>query len=291
MVNKRYKIGNLIFKISSPVDYKDEGTLSLFLTNEEKEDFKVNIELVDKLPQKIDNPIYASNEKICTEDSKEACCYFKNIDSFGKNDLIYARKRMKYGEDKCTISILEYMQDKICERVILIFLSLEELLAEKRCVIFHSSYINLNGKAIIFTGPCGMGKSTQANLWNKYRNTPIINGDKTLLYEDNKVFMAGGLPISGSSVFCENVSLPIGAIIKLGQSRENMIKRLTGFDAFNAVMGSCYPVTYSKYLINKEIDFAEKLSANVPVFYYECLPNESAVDYLEEMLCQVQENL
>ena len=291
MVNKKYKIGNLIFEINSPVDYKDEGTLSLFLIDEGKADFKVNIELVDTLPDKIDNLVYASNDKICTEDGKEACCYFKNTDSFGKNDIIYAKKSMAYGENKCTISILKSMKNKICERVILIFLSLEELFAEKDCVIFHSSYVNFKEKAIIFTGPCGIGKSTQANLWNKYMNAPIINGDKTLLYKDNNIYMAGGLPISGSSEFCGNLSLPIGAIIKLGQAKENMIKRLTGFDAFNAVMGSCYPVTYSKYLINKEIDFAERLSENVPVFYYECLPDESAVYYLEEMLCQVQENL
>lgn len=287
MATKKYKIGNLVYEIICPIDYEEKEPVSNFLTDEERTDYTVNVELVDELPQNVEKPIYDTVSKCCTEIGDELCCYFRDTDSFGKDDKIYARKKMKYGEKQCTISVLKSMQHKICSRLLIILMSMEELTTENDCVIFHSSYINLNGKAIIFTGPCGIGKSTQADLWQKYRNTPIINGDKSLLYIENSVAMAGGLPFSGSSEYCDNLNLPIGAIVKLGKAKKNKANLETGFEAFNTILRSCYPVTYSQNLINRQIDFAEKFSEKVPVIHFECTPDESAVNYLEDKLWQV----
>ena len=40
-------------------------------------------------------------------------------------------------------------------------------LLQRSAVILHASYIDWDGSAILFTGPSGTGKSTQAELWEQ----------------------------------------------------------------------------------------------------------------------------
>ena len=44
----------------------------------------------------------------------------------------------------------------------------------------HSSLIRSHGEGLMFIGPSGIGKTTQAELWHAYRNADIINGDMVL---------------------------------------------------------------------------------------------------------------
>ena len=44
-------------------------------------------------------------------------------------------------------------------------LSFERVILQNNGVILHSSFIKYNDYAILFSGPSGVGKSTQANLW------------------------------------------------------------------------------------------------------------------------------
>ena len=54
-------------------------------------------------------------------------------------------------------------------------------LFQNRIIHLHSSYIIYHDKAILFTGPSGIGKTTQAELWRDYQGAEIINGDVTLI--------------------------------------------------------------------------------------------------------------
>ncbi len=69
--------------------------------------------------------------------------------------------------------------------------------------------------AVLFTAPSGTGKSTQAELWRKHRGASIINGDCTLIAEDDGVFTAFGFPFSGTSGIFENRKAPIAAVVYL----------------------------------------------------------------------------
>ena len=73
---------------------------------------------------------------------------------------------------------------------------------------------------ILFSGPSGIGKSTQAGLWTKYRKARVINGDRTLLKKENGRWMSLGWPICGSSEICYNEAYPVKAVIFLGQGND-----------------------------------------------------------------------
>ena len=105
--------------------------------------------------------------------------------------------------------------------------------AVKRQIIqLHSSLIDYQGNGLMFLGPSGIGKTTQAELWNQYRDALIINGDVVFVQETPDAFLGWGTPWHGSSPYCENTSVPVKALIVLKQAQENSIRELTGFEKF-----------------------------------------------------------
>ena len=161
--------------------------------------------------------------------------------------------------------------------------SLPHLLLAFRTLIFHASYIAYQGHGIIFAASSGTGKSTQAELWKKYRNAKILNGDKVGV-SVNEPVQVHGVPFSGTSGICENVSLPLSAVVILAQAKTNSIRQLSPSEA--AV--ELYPNVFIDRLVpdewNHGLNLMLDLISKVPVYLLECTPDEQAVETLERVL-------
>ncbi len=81
----------------------------------------------------------------------------------------------------------------------------------------------------MFVGRSGIGKTTQARLWEQFRGAEIINGDKVFLTldEDGRGVTAHGSPWCGSSPYKLNRATPLRGIVVLDQAPENSIRRLS----------------------------------------------------------------
>ena len=158
------------------------------------------------------------------------------------------------------------------------------MLAKRGGVVLHSSYVlTKQGEALLFSAPSGTGKSTQAELWRSYAGAKVINGDRALVKAQNGV-TANGIFFSGTSGICENVTAPIRAIVLLRQSFANELKKVSGKEAFMRLLPQCsyYPDEEENLRIVTGI-LAEIISA-VPVYDFGCVPDESAVSALSEVL-------
>ena len=137
---------------------------------------------------------------------------------------------------------------------------------------------------ILFLGPSGIGKTTQAELWNKYRDALIINGDIVFVQETEENFLGWGTPWHGSSPYCENTSVPVHAMIVLKQAPENSIRELTGFEKVTAVSNNVF---YPQWLENGMelcLETLDHLLSAIPVYELSCRPEEEAVRLTEETL-------
>lgn len=158
------------------------------------------------------------------------------------------------------------------------------MLAEHGGVVLHSSYIiTQRGEALLFSAPSGTGKSTQAELWRSYAGAKVINGDRALVKAENGV-TANGILFSGTSGISENVTAPLRALILLRQSEKNEIRSVSGKEAFMRLLPQCsyYPDEEENLRLVTGI-LAEIISA-VPVYDFGCVPDESAVSALSEVL-------
>lgn len=163
-------------------------------------------------------------------------------------------------------------------------LALEHLIARNEGFVFHCSYIERDGEAILFTAPSGTGKSTQADLWNTLRGTPIINGDRAVIRVENGRLLACGIPFSGSSTYCENRTLPLKTIVYLSQAPETTIRKLRGYEAFSKLWEGVSVNTWDKEDMEAVSRTVQQTAANVPVYHLACTPDESAVKALEGVL-------
>lgn len=167
---------------------------------------------------------------------------------------------------------------------VLTALGAEHLMAQNGGFVFHCSFVAVNGKAILFTAPSGTGKSTQADLWNRHRGAPIYNGDRSVIRWENGQAYACGIPFAGSSQICENVTLPLGAIVYLRQAPKTTIRRLRGAESFRSLWEGCSVNTWDRADVDRISETVMQVLSSVPVFELACTPDESAIVALEGVL-------
>lgn len=163
-------------------------------------------------------------------------------------------------------------------------MALPQLLTHFGALVLHGSFIEVDGKAIIFTAPSGTGKSTQAALWEKHRGAVVCNGDKTGLRIQDDILYAWGLPFCGTSNICRNVKLPVAAIVSLSQAPVNTVTRLPLAAAIQAVMQNVYADRCVPEEWQQVMNLVLDVVAHVPVLHLACTPDERAVEVLENAL-------
>lgn len=156
---------------------------------------------------------------------------------------------------------------------------------QRRIIQVHSALIAAsNNQGLMFLGPSGIGKTTQAELWNKYRDALIINGDIVFVQETPDAFLGWGTPWHGSSPYCENTSVPLKAMIVLKQAPENSIRELTGFEKVSAVSNNVFYPTWLENGMELCLETLDHLLSRIPVYELSCRPDEEAVKLTEETI-------
>lgn len=163
-------------------------------------------------------------------------------------------------------------------------INLEQVLNKFNAFILHSSVINWQDKAILFSAPSGTGKSTQADLWKKYENAEVINGDKAGIRKIEEKWTTYGLPIAGTSGIYKNKKAEISHIIILRQGKENKLTQLSPREAFIKLYSETLVHTWDKEFQENIINMITDVVKNVQIYQYECLPDKSAVDFLKEQI-------
>ncbi len=150
--------------------------------------------------------------------------------------------------------------------------------------LIHASCVSISGKGIVFVGNSGIGKTTQAELWQKYLGAEIINGDKAFIREINGDFYGCGLPWKGSSEYCLNKKTKLKGIVVLRQAKENKITRLDAVKAIEYFMPHVFMPHWDEKCLDNTLATLEKMIKEVPVMLLECRPDEEAVRLVHNMV-------
>ena len=160
----------------------------------------------------------------------------------------------------------------------------EQLLLQQDRLLLHASFVKYNGNGILFSGPSGIGKSTQADLWKRTMGAEIVNGDRAALGLSDEGWTAWGTPYAGTSGICQNEKAPLLAIVVLRQAKENRICKLSPIEALRYLYPEVTIHQWDARFVEKVTYLLTNLISTVPVFFLECLPDESAVEILREKL-------
>ena len=151
----------------------------------------------------------------------------------------------------------------------------ESLLESHGAFLLHSSVVMLHGKTVLFCGPSGMGKSTQADLWCRHLGARLINGDRCLLRQQDGIFHGGGSLWCGTSQVYRPESAPVAGIFLLEQAPENQIFPAEG-EAFVQLLKLFTVNSWSTEFMEHLLDFLTRLLTCDPVYHRRCLPYRQA---------------
>ncbi len=161
---------------------------------------------------------------------------------------------------------------------------IESVMLYRGRMCFHAACVQTEQGGILFSGPSGIGKSTQAELWCRHRGAKLINGDRPILNKSRFGWLAWGSPYAGSSRCYVNASCPVNAVVMLRQGQACTLRRLTPGEAFRAVWSGVTVPGWDAGGTEKACDLALGVSAEVPCYELTCTPDERAVILLEQEL-------
>lgn len=277
----KLKCGQFTFEINYNEQWKIPQNTVKFISDNEKIGANYKIDFVDKIEHNNEQIIHERNNIVVTKNNK-------NLES---RYLIITGDHYPYAfykeinKENINIQVLNKFKDKFSSDTFFWSLfALEKHMIQNSSVILHCNYIIYKNHAILFSGPSGIGKSTQGDLWKQYRDTSIINGDRGLILKEDDKWYADGWPVCGSSEICLNKKTPLGAIVFLKQGKDNKISIIDKKSAIKQLIGQITINYWNKDFVNKAISIAENVCDEVNIYELTCTPDIRAIETLEEML-------
>lgn len=274
-------IAGLLIRMETEQPLTVEREFSPFFAQDGTPDFWARYRQVDTLPGIPAEILHEDNCYRVHPDGKGGC--LRSFFDAPRDDTPYAVAQ--YDADGIRVDYLEKGKRCVSEMGTSFFcLGFEELLIRKERLCFHAACVDTPLGGILFSGPSGIGKSTQAELWSRYRGAKQINGDRPILSKGENGWLAWGSPYAGSSRCHINESCSVAAIVMLKQDESCSLRRLGRGEAFRAVWSGLTMHNWDAGFVEKACDLALELIENVPVFEFACTPDAVAVDYLEREL-------
>lgn len=147
-------------------------------------------------------------------------------------------------------------------------------------LLIHASSVISGGKAYLFQGKSGTGKSTHASLWTKnIADADLLNDDNPVIrFRPDGSAIAYGSPWSGKTSCYRNVSAPIGAFVRIVQAKENVLHRLSPLKAYASLTASVFFLPFvNEDLVEVRHKTIERLASNVMCCEMHCRPDDNAV--------------
>ncbi|MDO5442800.1 MAG: hypothetical protein Q4G10_03945 [Bacteroidia bacterium] len=150
--------------------------------------------------------------------------------------------------------------------------------ADRMTLEMHSSVIVNDGKGYMFLGRSGTGKSTHSSLWIKHvPDSELLNDDNPIIrIGDDGIARVYGSPWSGKTPCYRNEEVPIGAIVRINQAKENVLTRYGMLEAYASVYSSCSGFKADRRISDGLHRTLEHIALNVPCYKLDCRPDEEA---------------
>lgn len=249
---------------------------------DESNSYDMEIEVLTAPPSSHQNGrLLLRNTELCVSEMDDAYILLfpvmKNLSEiYLAKDGSYARIHLQNPEDP-------FVSENIFHVIRHLFL----YTAQKRGLFaLHSASILYQGKAWLFSGHSGMGKSTHTSLWHETLHVPYLNGDLNLLgLKDGRPFVSG-IPWCGTSGLSSTGEHPLGGIILLGRDQNDHIEPLLPYEKTLRVMQRMISPVWTEELLDMNLNFSQKLTKLIPVWHLLCTKNLSAVTTIKKEIDQ-----
>lgn len=152
---------------------------------------------------------------------------------------------------------------------------------ERGFFFLHSASFLYRGRAWLFSGRSGTGKSTHTNLWRDAYGVELLNGDLNMLGIDGGEAVVYGQPWCGTSGICTEKAYPLGGITFLRQAPENICEEPAASEKILAIVQRMISPAWERQMLERNIAFAKKVEACCPVWRLHCRADREAVEVMK----------
>lgn len=167
------------------------------------------------------------------------------------------------------------------------YLGLEFILMDFDCFWLHASCVLWKEEGLVFSAPSGTGKSTQAKLWETWREAEIVNGDRILIRRittaEYKVY---GSPFAGSSHIYKQKNGTLTAIFLLKQFCCNKLEKLSPAQTFLRIYGEALHCPENGEYTEALQQLVKSMVLELPILELRCTPDERAVSLVADFILQ-----
>jgi hypothetical protein len=167
---------------------------------------------------------------------------------------------------------------------------LDELLFQHRLVReggmeVHACGLLLRGRAVLFCGRSGAGKSTTARLWRRHHPAArLLSDDRIALRPRARGVRAHGTPWHGDGGFASDRAGLLRAVFFLAHARRTAVRRLPEAEAAARLLARSFPPPWDRGALASVLAACGRVAAAVPCYELAFRPDASAVTAVLEAL-------
>jgi len=146
------------------------------------------------------------------------------------------------------------------------------VLAGQGGFLLHSASAIRNGKAFLFAGVSGAGKTTISRL--APADVTLLTDEISYVRKRGDAYVAYGTPFTGElAKLGENTSAPLSALYLLSQGPENRIDRISAAEAGRELLANLLFFAEDEELVHRVFEAACNFVDRVPVYRLTFLPD------------------
>jgi len=140
----------------------------------------------------------------------------------------------------------------------------------------HGCGIGWRGKALLFCGVSGAGKTTTAGLWHRRRGTEVLSDDRVIVRLRGGRPWAYGTPWHGSGRFASARGRPLEGIFFLARGRPSAAP-MDAVAAAAELFARSFPPPWEAPAVGRVLDLCARVAGRVPAWRLRFRPDASAV--------------
>ena len=194
---------------------------------------------------------------------------------------VHLKKDGTFAHFFCTGPLNDVFRESLFHALRPVFLYLAQ---QKGMVALHSASLFYCGKAWLFSGPAGTGKSTHTNLWKELYRTSLINGDLNLLAMDADQPVVHGIPWCGTSGIYDVRTYPLGGIVLLKQSPDNYVEDLSVVEKQLAILQRFISPMWTDKQLDYNLNIAAALAKHIFICRLHCNISKEATETIKNKI-------
>jgi hypothetical protein len=189
---------------------------------------------------------------------------------FSEGDVQLSRPHFEQQHPAAAIDPLQYPLDELV---------MIHLLSQGKGVEIHAcGLLDRSGRAYLFVGQSGAGKSTIARLWAATAGISMLSDERVVLRTDRTPIVVYGTPWQGDAHLASPASGPLAAVFFLNRGAAPRIAPVRGSQAAARLFSCAFLPFHDAGAVGRTMTAVEQVIGGTPCYDLWFAPDRSVVD-------------